>query len=270
MYDISAVSPITFYESSLSSQRINFTPNANSNSSPVGMQQGGNRVLLANGGFNKGSAIHEIMHSLGIFHEQSRSDRDSYLIINWNNIAAGKEHNFNKYAIDYKGIDVGTFDFNSIMLYSSTAFSKNNEPTMLRKSDGEKFYANESNLSDGDIAGINCFYGPTMGIKSTVTGGYDESGNDYIDRRTDYSHEVYFYSATGERITLEYPRLIVVKCINGTRSSSSQPMNESVSILYFLAPAGSSSYSLPATSDYYQSDMGYIRWEEYTRYYIEN
>lgn len=42
----------------------------------------------------KGTAIHELMHSIGLGHEQARADRDDHVVIMWHNVAPGKSHNF--------------------------------------------------------------------------------------------------------------------------------------------------------------------------------
>ncbi len=60
-------------------------------SSPVGYRGRVNSIKLARGCLRKGIIIHEIMHTLGFFHEQSRPDRDRYVTINWHNIPSCKQ-----------------------------------------------------------------------------------------------------------------------------------------------------------------------------------
>uniref|UniRef100_A0A3P8VSN6 Meprin A subunit n=1 Tax=Cynoglossus semilaevis TaxID=244447 RepID=A0A3P8VSN6_CYNSE len=68
---------------------------------------------------------HELLHALGFYHEQSRSDRDNYVKIWWDQIEDGKEHNFNKYEDDFI-TDLNTaYDYESVMHYRPKSFNKN-------------------------------------------------------------------------------------------------------------------------------------------------
>lgn len=62
----------------------------------------------------------------GFWHEQSRPDRDDYVIINLAPVPSQYHHNFNKYTT---GVDlVNTpYDILSIMHYENTAFSSNGQ-----------------------------------------------------------------------------------------------------------------------------------------------
>ncbi|MFQ3645698.1 MAG: M12 family metallopeptidase [Anaerolineae bacterium] len=132
---------------------VRFTPSMGC-WSYVGMQGGMQFIGLA-AGCSTGSTIHEIGHALGLWHEQSRIDRDDYVTIYFENIIAGMAHNFAKHVTD--GQDLGPYDYDSIMHYPRWAFSKNGKDTIVPKIDVE--IGQRSTLSQGDIAAIEALYG---------------------------------------------------------------------------------------------------------------
>ncbi|XP_030577811.1 meprin A subunit alpha [Archocentrus centrarchus] len=97
----------------------------------VGDDKKGQNVSIGAGCDTKAIVEHELLHALGFYHEQSRSDRDDYVIISWDQIEEGKEHNFNKYEDDFI-TDLNTpYDYESIMHYRPFSFNKNDSvPTI--------------------------------------------------------------------------------------------------------------------------------------------
>ncbi|XP_053714809.1 high choriolytic enzyme 1-like [Synchiropus splendidus] len=83
---------------------------------------GGMQVLSLNrrGCLYHGIIQHEINHALGFQHEQTRSDRDQYVKINWENIDPQMAYNFYKQNTNNLNTP---YDYSSIMHYGRTAFS---------------------------------------------------------------------------------------------------------------------------------------------------
>jgi len=133
-------------------------------SSPIGYRYGRRNSISLKGGLiggcqKLGTTMHEIGHSIGLYHEQSRPDRDSYIRILWNSIKSGKSFNFNKHGTNT--IDsLGTpYDFRSMMHYSTTAFGSWGRRTIETiDPENQKYIGQRRGFSKTDIVQINKMY----------------------------------------------------------------------------------------------------------------
>jgi hypothetical protein len=133
--------------------------NENVCSSGIGRTSGARTIHVAVP-CSTGNLRHEIGHSLGFQHEQSREDRDNFVKIVWDNIQDGREDNFDK-ATGSANTDLGPYDFGSIMHYPLDGFSKNGQNTIepLVAVSAGVTVGQRSSPSDGDVGAVKSLYG---------------------------------------------------------------------------------------------------------------
>lgn len=154
--------PIRFVErvaaqASLYPDYITFRPGIGCSSS-VGRQRGEQFITLGTD-CEVGNVIHEIGHAVGLWHEQSRIDRDQYVAIVIDKVKPKARLNFEQHITD--GTDVGAYDYDSIMHYPRSAFPiVPGEETVTPKKAGAEI-GQRRGLSAGDIATVQKIYGAT-------------------------------------------------------------------------------------------------------------
>lgn len=150
-------------------------------SSYVGMVGGKQPINLASA-CSTGNTIHEIGHALGLWHEQSRADRDVFVDVLYENIQPSMAFNFDKHVDD--GEDMGEYDYGSIMHYPRWAFSKNGKDTIVPH--GNQEIGQRKALSDGDITAIEYMYDRVRG-QSQVAADVSLPAADSANASTSYS-----------------------------------------------------------------------------------
>ncbi|KAM8725700.1 low choriolytic enzyme-like [Acanthopagrus schlegelii] len=104
---------------------------------------------------SQGIIQHETLHALGFYHEHTRSDRDQYIKINWDNINPYFTFNFKKQ--DTNNLNT-PYDYSSIMHYGRTAFGTRRSETIVPIPDPSVAIGNRDALSKTDILRVNRLY----------------------------------------------------------------------------------------------------------------
>ncbi|KYN35698.1 High choriolytic enzyme 1 [Trachymyrmex septentrionalis] len=106
----------------------------------------------------KGVIIHQLMHAAGFSHEHTRSDRDNYVEINWENIQEGAKRNFKKTELNCSDFDI-PYDYDSIMHSSAYAGAVHDHvKTIIPLKDPNVKIGQRERLSDLDVMKINVMY----------------------------------------------------------------------------------------------------------------
>lgn len=174
-------------------------------------------------GCSTGTVIHEILHSLGFWHEQQRRDAASYVTIKNANIQDGKGSNFRHPRFLFWTLPSEAFspqlDFNSIMMYGPCFFAKiceqpgpcncTPEVATITKKDGSLYNIQRDRLSTQDILGINKKY-PKIGKVKRILDKmpFIENAKDVVsdfdgDRISEYAR-IYKDSATSKAVIEMY------------------------------------------------------------------
>eukprot|EP00795_Rhopilema_esculentum_P000627 gene627-10322_t len=134
----------------------------------------GQGVNLAGNCIRNGTIAHEIGHLIGFWHEHTRPDRDSYVEIVKDNVLTGELKNFRKLTFDEVNSFKVPYDFNSIMHYSKTTFSRTGYDITIRPLKGlyTKPIGQRVRLSEKDIKQANLLYNcPTCGRTMVESSG---------------------------------------------------------------------------------------------------
>jgi hypothetical protein len=144
--------------------------------SAVGMIGGQQFIHIGSTSWNRPTICHELGHTLGLIHEQQRSDRDSFVTILTNNIIPGQEGNFVKLT---NSLNKTAYDFLSIMEYPRNQLSISNTLDTIEPLLAYSQYLNlmgqaDPVLSVSDRAGMALVYGaPATPVTNIVVNTQD-------------------------------------------------------------------------------------------------
>ncbi|GMS84372.1 hypothetical protein PENTCL1PPCAC_6547, partial [Pristionchus entomophagus] len=163
-------------------QYLNFVGNGDGCWSSVGRdtKSGPQPVSIGPGCSHFGVTSHELAHALGLFHEQSRYDRDSFVTLNSNRVPRRLLYNFAKIGDDELTTYSLPYDVGSVMHYAPTEFAIDRRFPALTAVDPNLQFAmgNLYGPTFVDVALLNVHYNCANRCRSSLNcanGGYIDS-----------------------------------------------------------------------------------------------
>uniref|UniRef100_A0A7E4UTF5 Metalloendopeptidase n=1 Tax=Panagrellus redivivus TaxID=6233 RepID=A0A7E4UTF5_PANRE len=148
-----------FYEDADDKDRLEYT-RAGGCWSNVGRIGGRQTVSIGYGCEALGIVAHETLHALGLWHEQSRYDRDDYVNIDFGFIFPGTQSNFAKRTPKNSENYDQRYDLGSVMHYGSKAFSTDygTNTIITKDSNYQRTIGQRQSISFKDARMINLRY----------------------------------------------------------------------------------------------------------------
>ena len=118
-----------------------------------------NQVISLATGLSYGTPLHEIGHTIGLWHEHNRPDRNQFIKVMADNIQDNEEDQYD-IGNNNSGTMTGDYDYKSIMHYRDDCFNIDGKQTFQALSyPGNQHDIGRTNtLSDGDIEAVNAMY----------------------------------------------------------------------------------------------------------------
>ncbi|XP_064384783.1 multiple epidermal growth factor-like domains protein 6 [Halichondria panicea] len=125
----------------------------------VGRTSNQQRVSIGPSCFSFSSAVHELGHVIGFYHEHNRPDRDEYIDIIENNLKPGRSvlSQFTKLSHDEVDLLGVGYDYNSIMHYNKNSFAHSSHLDTIVALDPSIPVGEAHTLSSLDILRANLF-----------------------------------------------------------------------------------------------------------------